>query len=178
MRARGMIFLRIAAFAVAAFAVGAGCGKPVLRVADASLGDYYTEKEYQKLSEEQRQEYCGELADQLDSYRAQIADAEEALAALRRENAPMEGKTDSLRALETRLAERLAAERTRAPSPGGGDARASRHVVKPGDSLWKISGDRAVYGRGASWERLYGANRGLIRDPNLIYPGQEITIPR
>ena len=40
----------------------AGCGKPVLRVADASLGDYYTQEEYQKLRKEQREEYCRELA--------------------------------------------------------------------------------------------------------------------
>jgi hypothetical protein len=70
---------RAAAIAlVLGFALLCGCGKPVLRIADASLGDYYTDEEFKKLREEQRLEYCQELAEQDSMYREEIADARSA----------------------------------------------------------------------------------------------------
>ena len=164
---------------LALIAVAAGCGKPVLRVADASLGDYYTPQEYRKLSDEQRQEYCRELAEQRDLFREQIEGAEEALDGLRATTGPLQAEVDSLAAradeLERHLAEAHAAEPERpAPAPSRGD----RYVVRAGESLWTISAKAEVYGEAARWNRLYRANRDRIHDPDRIYPGQEIQIPR
>jgi len=170
-------------------AVVAGCGKPVLRVADASLGDYYTAKEYRKLSDEQREEYCQELSEQRDLFREQIEGAEEALDALHQTTGPLRAEVDSLTAraeeLERRLAEARAAGGT-ARSGGAKSGGASqepapgseRHVVKPGESLWSISAKSDVYGEGARWNRLYRGNKNRIKNPDRIYPGQEIQIPR
>ena len=185
-----------AALAILA-AVIAGCGKPVLRIADASLGDYYTEKEYRKLSDEQRAEYCQELSEQRDLFREQIEGAEEALDALHQTTGPLRTEIDSLTAraeeLERRLAEARAADGTKVTkgdvetsgSPKGGDAPAQestpasdRHVVRPGESLWSISAKSDVYGEGARWNRLYRGNKNRIKNPDRIYPGQEIQIPR
>ncbi|WP_298847507.1 LysM peptidoglycan-binding domain-containing protein [uncultured Ruegeria sp.] len=56
------------------------------------------------------------------------------------------------------------------------DAQAIRSVtVQQGDTLWAISRDR--FGDGVLYVRLFEANRDLIRDPDLIYPGQIFTIP-
>ena len=33
------------------------------------------------------------------------------------------------------------------------------------------------YGEGIRYSLIYGANTELIRDPDLIYPGQEFSIP-
>lgn len=52
---------------------------------------------------------------------------------------------------------------------------AGQVVVQPGDSLWRIA--RATYGRGMRYTDIYTANRGQIRDPNLIYPGQVFSLP-
>ena len=52
---------------------------------------------------------------------------------------------------------------------------AGQVVVQPGDNLWEIA--RATYGRGIRYTIIYTANRGQIRDPNLIYPGQVFTLP-
>ncbi|MFN3260173.1 MAG: LysM peptidoglycan-binding domain-containing protein [Pikeienuella sp.] len=48
-------------------------------------------------------------------------------------------------------------------------------TVQRGDSLWRIAA--SVYGEGIRYTLIYGANRGAIRDPDLIYPGQIFTLP-
>ncbi|PTX55601.1 nucleoid-associated protein YgaU [Litoreibacter ponti] len=48
-------------------------------------------------------------------------------------------------------------------------------TVQPGFTLWAIALDR--FGDGIEYVRVYEANRDLIRDPDLIYPGQVFTIP-
>ena len=50
------------------------------------------------------------------------------------------------------------------------------HVVKRGESLWEIA--EAVYGNPLRWKDLYQANRGIIKRPSLIHPGQTLTLPR
>ena len=177
--------LSSAACAAALLIASNGCGKPVLRVADASLGDYSTEKEFKKLSQEQREEYCNELAEQRETYQGQIADAEEALAAIRLRARSSGADAESLHGVAARLEERLASERARVgtaqprekkdapPTPA-----AQTYVVKPGDSLWRISGQAGILGRSAEWKRLYEANRDRIQNPDRIYPGQEIQIPQ
>ena len=49
------------------------------------------------------------------------------------------------------------------------------YVVAAGDSLWSIAS--RTLGGGVYWSEIYAANRDVIRDPNLIYVGQELTIP-
>jgi nucleoid-associated protein YgaU len=51
-----------------------------------------------------------------------------------------------------------------------------QYTVQPGNSLWVIA--RKAYGEGTHYTTIYSANRGQIRDPNLIYPGQVITLPK
>ena len=50
-----------------------------------------------------------------------------------------------------------------------------RVVVQWGDALWRIA--EQFYGEGIRYSMIYGANTELIRDPDLIYPGQVFTIP-
>lgn len=49
------------------------------------------------------------------------------------------------------------------------------YTVRRGDCLWNIA--KRFYGNGALYTRIYNANRGKIRNPNLIYPGQVFVIP-
>ena len=50
------------------------------------------------------------------------------------------------------------------------------YTVKSGDSLWKISA--SLLGDGSKWNSIYEANTSVIGgNPNLIYPGQVLTIP-
>lgn len=55
-------------------------------------------------------------------------------------------------------------------SASGGTATIAR-----GDTLWRIS--RLRLGRGSLYPTIFLANSTKIRDPNLIYPEQTLTIP-
>jgi nucleoid-associated protein YgaU len=48
-------------------------------------------------------------------------------------------------------------------------------LVAGGDSLRTIA--QRVYGDETRWPDIYDANRSLIRDPNIIYPNMELTLP-
>ena len=48
-------------------------------------------------------------------------------------------------------------------------------TVQQGDTLWAISD--TVYGDGLLFVRVFEANRDLIRNPDLIYPGQIFNLP-
>ncbi len=49
------------------------------------------------------------------------------------------------------------------------------YTVKRGDCLWNIA--KRFYGNGSKYKTIYNANRGKIKNPNLIYPGQVLWIP-
>ena len=181
---RSLLRVFSSALVCAVLAGASGCGKPVLRVADASLGDYYTKEEFKKLSKEQRQEYCAELARQDSAYKAEIAETREAMDALKLHGQSLRAEGDSLLQLAAAQQAEISAARDARSKPDNADnagqasRRASTHVVRRGDSLWRISRSPRGYGQGAHWARIYEANKGRIADPNLIHPGQELSIPR
>jgi nucleoid-associated protein YgaU len=49
------------------------------------------------------------------------------------------------------------------------------YVVTKGDSLSAIA--KREYGDVQEWRRIYDANRDIIKDPDLIYPGQTLRLP-
>lgn len=49
------------------------------------------------------------------------------------------------------------------------------YTIVKGDSLWKIA--KKLLGDGSRWQEIYNLNRDKINNPNLIYPGQTLTIP-
>ena len=49
------------------------------------------------------------------------------------------------------------------------------YTVKKGDCLWNIA--KSFYGNGSKYTVIYNANKDKIKNPNLIYPGQVLTIP-
>ncbi|MGH7512414.1 MAG: LysM peptidoglycan-binding domain-containing protein [Gemmatimonadales bacterium] len=57
-----------------------------------------------------------------------------------------------------------------APPAGG-----RTYTVVKGDSLSKIA--KQFYGNASQWKRIYEANKDVIKNPDLIYPGQTFKIP-
>ncbi|MBI2350331.1 MAG: LysM peptidoglycan-binding domain-containing protein, partial [Deltaproteobacteria bacterium] len=49
------------------------------------------------------------------------------------------------------------------------------YKVKRGDSLWRLA--KKFYGDPNLWKKIYDANKGVIKNPNRIYPGQTLKIP-
>ncbi|MEO0344637.1 MAG: LysM peptidoglycan-binding domain-containing protein [Pseudomonadota bacterium] len=50
------------------------------------------------------------------------------------------------------------------------------YVIKSGDTLGKIA--KEFYGKASAYMKIFEANRGIIENPDRIYPGQTIRIPR
>lgn len=68
----------------------------------------------------------------------------------------------------------VAPQREAANSPA--PASAQSYTVVKGDCLWNIA--KRFYGNGSRYTAIYEANKGIIGgNPNLIYPGQVLTIP-
>ncbi len=52
------------------------------------------------------------------------------------------------------------------------------HVVTKGECLWWIAEYQQIYNDPFMWPLIYKANRELIKNPDLIYAGQTLEVPR
>ena len=59
------------------------------------------------------------------------------------------------------------------PREQSGAPKIQTYTVVSGDTLWAIA--KRAYGDGAQYPKIAEANK--VSNPNLIYPGQELTIP-
>jgi nucleoid-associated protein YgaU len=56
------------------------------------------------------------------------------------------------------------------------DAKGGRtYTIAKGDSLSKIA--KRFYGDARQWKKIHEANKDIIKNPDLIFPGQVIKIP-
>lgn len=60
-------------------------------------------------------------------------------------------------------------------SSSGSTSTTTTYTVKKGDTLSGIA--KAFYGNSSKWTLIYNANKDKIKNSNLIYPGQVLTIP-
>src|ERR1700761_3287181 len=54
-------------------------------------------------------------------------------------------------------------------------ATARRYTVQRGDTLSSIA--QRFYGRAADWNRLFQANKSVISNPDMIFPGEVLNLP-
>lgn len=52
------------------------------------------------------------------------------------------------------------------------------HTVVKGECLWWIAEYKQIYNDPFMWPLVYKANKGAIKNADLIYPGQTFSIPR
>ena len=50
-----------------------------------------------------------------------------------------------------------------------------RHTVKSGETLGKIA--KQYYGNASKYQAIFKANSDILKNPDLIYPDQELIIP-
>mgnify|MGYP000864609271 FL=1 len=51
----------------------------------------------------------------------------------------------------------------------------ANHTVKSGDTLGKIA--KHYYGNAMKYTAIYDANTNILKNPDVIHPGQELVIP-
>jgi nucleoid-associated protein YgaU len=56
-----------------------------------------------------------------------------------------------------------------------GETVTRTYTVVAGDNLSKIA--KKIYGDANRWKEIFEANRGIIKNPDLIHPGQALKIP-
>jgi len=136
-----------------------------------------------------------ELSRMLDEEKARRAELEENLKQARTDLTATKEKTDD-QALKIMLLEKQIEDMGK-PGPTGWTAatgaaafvagteagpatleKLDQYPVKPDQSLWGIAGKPEVYGNPFKWLLLYHANRDQIFDPDLIYPGMILLVPR
>jgi nucleoid-associated protein YgaU len=61
------------------------------------------------------------------------------------------------------------------PEEIGTIAEIEFYTIEKGDTLWAIA--KQHLGDGNKYNDIFAANREVIKDPDLIYPGQKIRIP-
>lgn len=92
----------------------------------------------------------------------------------------LEGKADSAEAMEkavliagnTQGVTEVNIDKLETPTPA---EDVQYYTIESGDSLSKIA--QQFYGNAMDYTKLFEANREVIEDPDLIYPGQKIRVP-
>lgn len=79
----------------------------------------------------------------------------------------------SIETKEVKIEPKLSRETINSPAPT--ENQIKTYTVVKGDTLWAIS--KKFYGDGNQYNKIYQANTDKIKNPNLIYPGQVLTIP-
>ena len=72
--------------------------------------------------------------------------------------------------------EPMAVETAPAPVAEAEDSGTMNYEVSRGDNLWDISGKPSVYADPYQWPLIFKANSDQIKDADLIYPGQVLTV--
>jgi LysM repeat protein len=74
---------------------------------------------------------------------------------------------------ETTVSPQTVRETENSPAPSEGSVKT--YTVTEGDALWNIA--KKFYGDGSKYTIIADANGNVIKNPDLIYPGQVLTIP-
>jgi nucleoid-associated protein YgaU len=93
--------------------------------------------------------------------------------------------------LEQQRQRELVAEQLRQAEAAAAEARRSqvrsrpererlllRYTVRRGETLPQIAAQPEIYGDAQLWPLIYRANRDQIRNPRVVWPGQNLKIPR
>ncbi len=72
--------------------------------------------------------------------------------------------------------EQAPAEPSTDAASGTGEWESKTYTVQPGDTLSKIA--KEMYGDAMKYPVIFEANRPMLKDPDHIYPGQVLRIPK
>ena len=170
-------FIRRAGFALVALSLLAvvGCGGGVDREVDVSAGEYYTPEEVQKLKKARYTEYCASLDCEPARGSVEATTTESQVGATQAQGA---GAQKDIKSLEGEYSGKMAEVEAVQSEIDYFEGLPKMWTVREGEFLHKISSYEDIYADALKWPRIYRANKDKIEDPNLIYPGWELAIPR
>ena len=84
-------------------------------------------------------------------------------------------KAFSTKTVQVQKTEEKTTVKAETPRETSSAPKTKTYTVKSGDCLWNIA--KKYYGNGARYSDIFNANKDKISNPNLIYPGQVLTIP-
>jgi nucleoid-associated protein YgaU len=153
--------------AVLAFAVLALCAAPA-----ALAQDYDALKREVKMNEGAGE---GKIDQQIQTRTDDALRLNKEAEGVEFENKALEGKVMKVQKVhdfwKNIIGEDMAFLKKYEEGPGG------QHVVVEGECLWMIAGMEYGHPYYYKWPLIYNANRDLIKDPDLIYPGWSLKIP-
>ena len=152
-----------------------GCSPKVARDVDVSQGEYYTAEEFKNLSEEQYEAYCAALDAELEKLQSEANSTESEASSIRSDLSSVQNE---LRQLQTRYDREKGEVDAVQEEVDYFEGLPKVHVVSDGEFLQMISEYERIYADPTKWPRIYRANKDQIQDPNLIFPGWELVIPR
>ena len=77
--------------------------------------------------------------------------------------------------IQQQAAVQVASATVQKPRPAETAPKLKTYTVKRGDTLWAIA--KKYLGNGNRYTEIYNLNKNKISNPNLIYPGQVLTLP-
>jgi hypothetical protein len=155
--------------------LAAGCSKHTPRQIDIGQGEYYEDEEYQKLSKDQREQYCASLASELESLDTRSETAQEQL---EQNKEDIQTLTKDLRdsereysKLRNQIDELTLQMQELAMLP-------KEYKLIYGECLWTVAGYEQIYGDPLKWTRLWRGNTDMIEDPDWVLAGWTLQVPR
>jgi len=152
-----------------------GCSKYEPKPIDITKGEYYEGEEYQKLSDEDREEYCKALAEELERLQREAAEAKESAASNREEIEKLTRELDKSEREYSRLSVQVE-EYTKQLQQLA--SLPKNWTLKYGECLWTLSSYEEIYGDPLKWPRIWRSNYDMIEDPDWVLAGWTLDIPR
>jgi len=110
----------------------------------------------------------------IEKYNAEAIEANEAAEPVEAENEELRARLDELQ----RQIDEVNAEARKYEIPREPVKSYDEYTVVEGDCLWIIAELQWGWQRCAEWPVIYDANTDLIKDPDMIYPGWVLKIPK
>lgn len=160
---------------LALVAIVAGCGKTSGRHVNVQAGEYYTEAEFDSLSNGDKSKYCSDLEAEKNRLKAETEANQKDIQTTRKNIESLRGQITPAEKEILRLEAEI---RTLTSQINQYQALPKEYLVVANDCLSVISNRDDIYADAYKWPRIYRANLDKIEDPVWIYPGMKLAIPR
>ncbi len=155
--------------------MAAGCGKTTGRTVDVTKFEYYSEDEFAKLSNSDKEKYCDALEAERNRLQTELTLTQEDLVATRKE---IDATRNQITPVEKEILKLESDIRTLTGQIAQLDRLPREYTVQPNDCLSIIADRDDIYAAASKWPRIYRANLDKIEDPVWIYPKMVLVIPR